>query len=507
MRKPAPQHLTGSATVVRGALWNIAGRVAPLLVALAATPFLVTALGLARWGIFALALSLVGLFGMFDFGIGRALTRVVAADLGDETRAAAQTSRTVMTGLALLGGLGVAGGIAAAIGVRAYTEGFLDLPAALEREVMLALYVLCAAAPLVLLNAALWGVLAAHQRFAAANLVNLPILALYYLGPLAALQLWDSLVAAMLVLVACRAAMGWAYWRLCLRAMPSLRDARPDFGAAGPLLRQGGWITVSGVLWPITLHLDRFIIAARLSAEAAAYYATPFDLVIRLAVLGQAVVASAFPAMATALVAEPAAVGRLFRHSVLAIAGLLLPCCLLCILFAEALLTLWLGAAFADAAAPAMRWLAAGVLLFALDSVATALIDGAGQSRRNALLAVADLAFYVPALLLLLDGMGIAGAALAWTLRALLTGAVRLALAVSVHPLLRADLHALLPLIAACVAALGGALLSAQFDTAWRAALVVLLPLPCAVLAWRHALSAAERAVLAAGVASRVGLR
>ena len=356
--------------------------------------------------------------------------------------------------------------------------------------------------PLVLVNGALWGVLAAHQRFAGANLANLPIMALYYLGPLAALQVWDSLIAATLVLVGCRAIMTWAYWRLCLAVLPTLRHARPDWPAAGTLLRQGGWITLSSLLAPLAQHLDRFIIAARLSAEAAALYATPFDLVIRIAVLGQAVLASAFPALATALSGEPEAAGRLFRHAVLGILALVLPPCLVCILFADLILGWWLGPDFAAAARP-MRWLAAGVVLFALDGVAAAVIDGAGRAARNAVLAVAELALYLPALLFALDNWGITGGAIIWTARALLVAVLRAGLATAVHPPLAAELRALAPALFAMIASLAGALALADIDPPLRLGAAAFM-LPVAVLGWRHALTARERQALLARVGNRI---
>lgn len=494
-----PPGLTSTATLARGTAWNIAGRLLPLLVALAATPFLVQALGLARWGVFTLALGLVGLFGVFDLGIGRALTRLVAARLAAGAPGR-EVAGAVHTGLLLMAGLGLAAGLACAAGAWAYA-GLLGLPAPLQAEARWALMAMAAAAPLVQVNAGLWGVLAAHQRFAGANLVNLPVLALYYLGPLAVLPLWNSLLAATLVLVACRAAMTWAYWRLCLRELPALRTARPDPAAVLPLLRQGGWMTVPALLAPATQHLDRFIIAARLSAEAAAHYATPFDVVVRIAVLGQAVLSGAFPALSAALATTPAAAGRLFRHATLAILALVLPPCLACLLLADLLLAAWLGADFAHQAAPATRLLAAGVVLLALDGVAAALIDGAGRAARNAALAIAELALYLPALLLALAAFGIAGAAAAWALRMLLATAARLALARGAHPALAPDLRALAPALLATLCALATALALADQPLPARLALLAALPIPVALLAWRHALPPGERAAIAARVA------
>ena len=74
-----------------------------------------------------------------------------------------------------------------------------DIPPA---QAAAAFRVLAVAAPLVVLNAALWGVLAAWQRFRAANIVNMPVSVFYYLGPVLALLAWDSLVGVMFSLVA-----------------------------------------------------------------------------------------------------------------------------------------------------------------------------------------------------------------------------------------------------------------------------------------------------------------
>jgi O-antigen/teichoic acid export membrane protein len=260
------------------------------------------------------------------------------------------------------------------------------------------------------------------------------------------------------------------------------------------------------MLAPAAQHLDRFIIAARLSAEAAALYATPFDLVIRIAVLAQAVLAGAFPALSAALATDDGAAGRLFRHATLAILALVLPPALACLLFADLLLVGWLGADFARHATPAARWLAAGVVLFALDGVAAALIDGAARAARNAALAIAELAVYLPILLLALATHGIAGAAAAWALRMLLAAACRLILAQGAHPRLAPELRALGPALAATLAVLAVALLAADQAPLLRLALFPALLAPVALLAWQRGLPPGERAALYATIGGRVAL-
>ena len=99
---------------------------------------------------------------------------------------------------------------------KAETEG---LPAG-AAEAIAAMRVLVASAPLVVVNAALWGVLAAHQKFRAANLVTMPVGIFYYLGPVLVLSVWNSLTGAMLALVACRLANTISYAVLVRPLLP-----------------------------------------------------------------------------------------------------------------------------------------------------------------------------------------------------------------------------------------------------------------------------------------------
>jgi O-antigen/teichoic acid export membrane protein len=442
--------LTDTRTVAMGAAWNIFGRLGPLLVAVIATPFLVHGLGVARWGIFTLALSLIGMFGVFDFGFGRALTRLIA----DRVATGAEAASPVVTGIAVLMGLGVAGGLVMAWLARFYTETALHLPPALAHEVLLSLYVLCASAPLVILNGALWGVLSAFQRFAPANLLNVPILAMYYLGPLLMLHFIDSLVAVMAVLVACRLVMTIGYAAICLDAMPSLRQGRLSWRAVLPVIRFGGWMTISNLIWPILLYMDRFAIAAMLSAAMTAYYATPFDLIIRFSVIPIAIMQTAFPAMTTSYRSDVAAARRLFRRASIAIVTLVFPAALLVVGCAVPLLRLWLGEGFATHSSDVLRLLGIGVMFMCADTVPVGLIDGIGRPDVNAKLAVLSLAIYAPAVLVLIRLFGIEGAALGWTLRETSTYLARLFLCSRLYPPIRADLMMLLPSLGAGLAML-----------------------------------------------------
>src|SRR5439155_3258512 len=70
--------------LTRNWMLNLLGWVVPLSVALIAVPYVVTGLGSERFGVLSLASALLGYFGIFDLGLGRAMTKIVAECLARE---------------------------------------------------------------------------------------------------------------------------------------------------------------------------------------------------------------------------------------------------------------------------------------------------------------------------------------------------------------------------------------------------------------------------------------
>lgn len=476
--------------LIAGVAWNALGRGLPLILALLLTPILVGQLGIERWGIFTLALALVGVFGMLDLGIGPALTRALAERIGNHEREG--EGAMVASAIAMLGVVSVAGSIGAFLAVPALVTRVLNVPPALQDEAIAAMRVLVGSAPLVVVNAALWGVLAAHQKFRAANLVSMPVGIFYYLGPVLVLSVWNTLSGAMLALVACRLVNTLSYAVLVRPLLPSFGPVR--LAAVVPLLRIGGWMTFSSALSQALNYADRFLVGAMLTMAAVAFYATPLDLVMRFWIFPVAVAQALLPALASSFRSLPAETAALLRRGVLLVGAIVLPAALLLAIFAEPLLRLWLGQAFAAGSAAVARILAVGILFNCLAFAPGSLIEAIGRPELLARFSLVQAVLFLPLSALLLLLVGIEGAAIAWALRAATDCAGRLLLAAHVYPAAAAALRPLaLPI------AIGGTGLLA-------AALLPMLPavaiagataLAFGLLAWR-ALPVADRAHLLA---------
>jgi O-antigen/teichoic acid export membrane protein len=79
----------------------------PLAVALIAIPALLRAIGVERFGVLALVWALIGYTGLFDLGLGRAMTKLIAGRLGHGKPAS--IAPLFWTGLLLMTAVGVAG--------------------------------------------------------------------------------------------------------------------------------------------------------------------------------------------------------------------------------------------------------------------------------------------------------------------------------------------------------------------------------------------------------------
>jgi O-antigen/teichoic acid export membrane protein len=482
--------LTGGTALARNALWNLLGQGAPLLAALAAIPVTVRGLGTERFGALTLAWMLIGYFSLFDLGLGRALTKLVAEKVGEGRED--EVAGLAWTALHLMAGLGAAGALLIAL-LAGELPGLLNVPDALRGETTRAIHLLAASLPFVISTAGLRGLLEAKQRFFLVNAVRVPMGVLTFVAPVLVLPFSRSLAAVVGVLALVRVA-GWAvHLVLCFRVFPTLTGTlalRPPLVA--PLLRLGGWMTVTNVVGPFMAYLDRFLIGGLMTLSAVAYYVTPYEMVTRLTIVPYSIAQVLFPAFAASLAADRPRAALLFDRGLKAVFLSLFPLVLLLVALAPEILGLWLGAEFARESAGVLRWLAAGVFVNGLAQVAFALVQGAGRPDFTARLHLVELPFYLAGLWWGVRARGVEGAAIAWTLRAAADALVLLLAADRAVPP-RAGPGWRAPALAA--ATLAFAVAGALQAPLGKAAFLLSALAAAAVLSWTFVLSAEERAL------------
>jgi O-antigen/teichoic acid export membrane protein len=397
------------------ALWSLLGAVLPLGVGLATMPILISKLGVERFGILNLAWLLVGYFSLFDFGLGRALTRLVAERLGSGR--AEEIPELAGTATRLIRWLGFAAGFLLA-GMSSWLVDWLSISVDLRDETLIGIWILAVALPFVLLSAGWRGILEAYGRFDLFNWVRIPLGVALFLAPLLVLYMWRGLVPVMVSLAVTRVVGWWLSRYMCFRLCPELKyELKFNVLMVRPLLAFGGWMTVSNIVGPLMVYADRFLIGGLLSATAVAYYATPYEIVTRLWIVSGALTSVLFPIVAARLVGDRELVKEVYRRAIKCIFVLILPPMAVLYLFAEEGLAWWLGSDFSQQGGAAARILLIGVFVNALGQVAITVLHGAGRADWAAKLHLLELPFYLMALVFAAGSYGIEGVALVWMLR------------------------------------------------------------------------------------------
>ena len=491
-------YLTSGRLLAHNTIWNVLGLLSPMVVAVVTIPPLIKGLGLARFGVLSLAWVVIGYFSLFDLGIGRALTKLIADKLGADEEASIPP--LAWTSLLLLFLMGLLGGAITWVVSPWLIKRALHIPEALQTETLHGFYLLASSIPIVTVTSGLRGILEAQQRFRILNLIRIPTSIFSFAGPLLVLPFSNSLVAVIAVLVVGRILGAFAHLFACFYSMPALRHnfvVRRSISM--PLVKLGGWMTVSNLAAPIIVYIDRFLISALLSVGAVAYYTAPFDIVNRLLVVPGAVAIVLFPAFAVSMVQDQERTAVLLSRGVKYVLLAVFPVVLLLAAFAPEGLRIWLGPAFAVNGSPVLRWLAAGVLISSISQIPFSLIQGSGRAHITAAFQLAELPVYLLALRFLVRSYGLEGAAIAWTARVALDAILLFLYSYFRLPhrprfLFQLSLAMTAALLAVYAVAIPESLLL-------RAALVIGFLIFFAILSWLRALSAGERAF----VRGRVG--
>jgi len=467
--------------IARNTFWNILGLCAPILVALFCIPPMIRGLGKDEFGLLSLVWMLVGYFTIFDMGIGRALTRIAAERIGQgraqDLPALFWTSCGIMLLLGSLAGLIVAG-LAPWLATSA-----LDIPAAMQADTLRSFRAVAFSLPIVVMTAGMIGMLEARQRFGLINAVRVPIGSFTFIGPLLVLPFSRNLFPVVMILLAGRVAEWLIYFLLCLHDLPALRHGfRWDSREVKPLMSTGGWITVSTLIMPFMVHIDRFLIGAIVSVGAVAYYATCSEIVVKLLIFPRAWVSVLFPTFAAHFDQRQGQTSDLFARSLTWLLGLLFPVILLVVAFAPEGFQLWLGADFAAQSTPVMRWLATGIFLYCLTYIPFSFLQGIGRPNITAVIHLIEFPLFVALAIFMIQRFGIVGAAMAWGIRAALELVVMLLLAGRFAPAVG---RCAVRWLVAALAALGALLLVASCGSLlWRIVEVTVILLLWAALVW-----------------------
>lgn len=401
--------------VAIGTAWNLLGLTSPLVAAIAAIPLLVSALGAEKFGILAIVWIVTGYAGTLDLGLSRALTKFVSEELGQGT--ARNISRYSWVVFSANWVVGVVSGIVLYVLSPWLASSVFRVSTNFQSEAITALRWLALILPFVIQTSSFFGLLEAFQRFDLINLVRTPLGLLNILGPLAVVYFSPS-VAYVVQLLAISRLVAWSILGItCLRFVQRPSTSFFSLGLLRPLLRFGGWLTLSSIVVPLMMYLDRILIAASIGLEAVAYYTVPYDVLAKLLVISIAVTSALLPALGRVNSRDPNATANLFAQGFNTILALTAPVLASVSLLAQEILRNWVGDAFASQGAMPAKIVAIGVLIGSVSRIPWIYLQSRGETKSIAIIHLLELPLFIALLWILIDAAGILGAATAWTAR------------------------------------------------------------------------------------------
>ncbi len=283
--------------VMRGGAWTTLSQLAPLVVNVVMTPYVIHGFGVPRYGLFLLCTTITTFFGSFDGGIGTSMARYSAVYAASNDKRAATTLLTTMTlivaavGLALFAAMYVLAPLALAA---------FRIPTDLRDEGAFLVRAMAVIVALTQVRVLFSAQLSARQKYALQSVIGMGSYAIYAAGLVVTVEghhglrgvavtfLVQAGVATVLIIaLACR---------YLVRSGVHLLS-RTETAA---FLRYAGSVQLLGLTGMVTAQLDTFVVGAILPISSVAVYNSGANFATQL----RGVPVNALSPMATVLSRE-----------------------------------------------------------------------------------------------------------------------------------------------------------------------------------------------------------
>ncbi len=355
--------------------------------------------------------TILGASGLFDLGLGRALTVAVAARRNDD--ASAHVHKIITSGLVVLAALGGLFAILLALFAE-NLSGLVNTNEAMRAELNMGVAIAAPAIFLIVVSSGITGVLEAEGRFSYSNVTRIAAGLGTIGGSTLVSVFYQSLPAMAVVLLVVRLTSTGLGICLLKLAVPTWSwKAGPTARDIGEFVRSARWMTASNLLGPALRYGDRFALSVLVSAELIAFYVIPYDLVTKVLILPGALVSVLLPEFASAS-GNSSSLLRLLRKGVTLTVVPTLPVLLIFFVFSHQAIGWWITPDFADASSLVTQILCVGVFFNAVATLPFAMLQGIGRADLVTKLHLIELPFYLSALVAAASSNGITGLAAVW---------------------------------------------------------------------------------------------
>lgn len=400
-------------------MWTLAGQVAPLLVSLVTTPFVIRMLGAEGYGVLILIILIPTYLGFADFGMSMASTKFASdayaeGDLEKEARIV-RTAALIAFLTSLPFGI-------ALFALSGWLVTLLNVPGHFLSSASLALKIASVTFIVNFLNAIFNTPQLARLRMDLNTFVTSGVRILGLAATPIVIYLGGGIVGAVLVLLLASLVTLAGHLYVSGRLLPSLRGLSFEREFIRPLLSFGGGLVASGIAAVVLSSIEKPILAKVTSVEVLAYYSVAFTFANMATMFTGAMTQSLVPAFSQLLTSRASErLNDLFSRSIRVNMFVLLPLMAISWVAAKPFFTIWAGEDFGRESTLPFYVLTIALILNLNAYIAGSVILAAGRSDFLAKLFWIELVPYVVAAAVLTSVLGAVGAALTWCLHAAFT--------------------------------------------------------------------------------------
>lgn len=423
-----PPSTAGMTTrVVKGTLWTLAGQIAPLAFSLVTTPFVIRLLGVESYGVFILVGLIPTYLGFADFGMGTASKKFASEAYAQGSLE--QEARIVRTSalIALLTSFPL--GVAVFI-FSGQIVTLFNVPADSQAEASLALKLASVTFVLNFLCAIFNTPQLTRFRMDLNTAINAGFKILGLIATPIVLYLGGGIVEAVFILLIVSVLTLAGHLFISRRLLSELFRPGIERTAIRPLLKFGVALVIATLAGTLLGNVEKGILSGLVSVTALAHYSVAFSLASMMTMFSTAMTQSLIPAFSQlSAIKDDGRLSNLYSLAIRMNTVWLIPALVFLAVIAKPFFTIWAGEEFGRESVLPFYLLLVGLGFNIIAYVPSVTMIAAGRTDVLAKLYWLELAPYILLVWLLTARFGINGAAIAWSLRAVVDVVIQLWLA------------------------------------------------------------------------------
>lgn len=396
-------------SLLKNSIWNMAGYAIPTLIAIPAFGIIARKIGVELFGLYTLSMIVIGYASIFDAGLTRAVVREIAL-LKENKVDSNIVINTSLVAISILGALG--GGALFVFKDNIIT--LLNISSQYYSDVYNSIIILALLIPVFLVTQIFLAELEGREYFGHLNIqksignsliAGLPVFFVFYQE-----TLFYAVLGIALARIICLV-LSYLY----VRKRITLGIKYFSLSVLKRMFYYGGWVTVSNIISPLLISMDRFILSNIAGASKISFYTVPNELVNRLSIIPGSLGKAIFPKLSCLNNYDESIKHQKYAYKLMTL--ICFPLCLFVYLFAEKILTIWMGSQFAGTSSTILQIMIVGFFFNCFSQIPFANIQAFGKAKYTAYIHMLEFIPYMILLFVFTKQFGIVGVAFLWTAR------------------------------------------------------------------------------------------